>query len=183
MDDNEVNEHRYRFFIEKGLAIALEQDRVFITLFSAIIAGLTALVVYDKVSYWSSVFFLIAIALSVVGIAQTLMHMSFAAKVFLHYAALFGGTLPPNVIEQDQLSADRLQRNQKLAQNLYFNEILFAILSVGAAGFGLIVELWTKVLGVVPILIAGIVVLVVIGAVIQLHVRRNRSTQKIDADR
>lgn len=173
MDENEIAEHRYRFFTEKGISVALEQDRVFITLFTAIIAGLTALVVYDKVSYWSSAFFLVAIALSVFGIAQTLMHMSFTAKVLLHYAAFFGGDdQTPNVVEREPLTQQRLQRNQEYAQNLYFNEIVFLILAVVAAGLGLIWELWVKVLGIAPIVIAGFVVLFVIGYVVRSYVRR-----------
>jgi len=173
VDEHEITEHRYRFFTEKGISIALEQDRVFITLNTAIIAGLTALIVYDKVGYWSSAFFLLAIALSVLGIAQTLMHMSFTAKVLLHYAAIFGGDeQTPNVVEHEPLSIERLQRNQQYAQTFYFNEILFLILAVLAAGGGLIVELYMKVLAVIPIVIAGFVLLFIIGYVVRYHARK-----------
>lgn len=173
MDENEITEHRYRFFTEKGISIALEQDRVFITLYTAIIAGLTALVVYDKVGYWSSAFFLLATALSVLGIAQTLMHMSFTSKVLLHHAAYFDAETP-NVVEHEPLSIARLRRNQEYAQTFYFNEILFLILAVVAAGGGLIVELYLKVLAVVPIVMAGFLLLFVIGFVIRYHARKRQ---------
>lgn len=69
MDEHEILEQRYRFFVEKGVTIAMEQDRVFVTIFTAIIAGLLALVVYDKVGFWSGTLFLIADSMAVMGLA------------------------------------------------------------------------------------------------------------------
>lgn len=91
MDENEIREHRFRFFTEKGLDIALEQSKAFSALFTAVIAGLLALVVYDKVSFWSATLFLIADAMAVMGLAWNLLHMSYTSKLMLVYAAYFAG--------------------------------------------------------------------------------------------
>ena len=62
MDETEILEQRYRFFTEKGVQIAIDYSKTLTTLFTAIIAGLIALVTYQEVGFrpvcssWSPTF-------------------------------------------------------------------------------------------------------------------------------
>jgi hypothetical protein len=179
MDEHEIREQRYRFFAEKGISIAIEQDRVFVTIFTAIIAGLLALVVYDKVSFWSGTFFLIADAMAVMGLAFCLLHMAYTSKVMHAFAALFGGEeYVPNVlegIERTELAVKRLRAN---AQGAYAGQLYYLFLSVLAAGVGLAIDLWARVKAIGLVLAVSLVLLLIVGVTIRLRLRLRAPKQQ-----
>lgn len=178
MDENEIFEQRYRFFSEKGVSIAVEQDRVFVTIFTAIIAGLMALVVYDKVSFWSGTFFLIADVMAVMGLAFCLLHMAFTSKVMSAFAAFFGGEeYVPNVLEGVERTEDAVRRLRAQAQGAYSSQLVYLFLSVLAAGIGLAIELWPHIRAVGLVFAICIALLIVAGMTIRLFVRLR--TQRI----
>lgn len=169
MDEQEVLEHRYRFFVEQGISIGVQQDRVFVSLFTAIIAGLLALVVSNKVAFWSGTFFVIADVMAVMGLAFCLLHMAFTSKVMHAYAALFAGEeYVPNVLEAVENTEDAIRRLRASAQGAYSSQLAYLFLAVCAAGIGLAIELWPHVKAVGLVLAGAIVLLLVVGLTIRL---------------
>jgi hypothetical protein len=185
MDDQEILEQRYRFFAEKGVSIAMEQDRVFVTIFTAIIAGLMALVVYDKVAFWSGVFFLIADAMAVMGLAFCLLHMAFTSKVMHAFAALFAGEeYVPNILEGIEETEIAVKRLRAQAQGAYASQLAYLFLAVLAAGIGLAIELWPHVKAMGLVFAVSVVVLLIVGMTIRLrlHLRAlQRQSQSSEA--
>jgi hypothetical protein len=172
MDDQEILEHRYRFFVEKGVSIAMEQDRVFVTIFTAIIAGLLALVIYNKVGFWSGTFFLIADGMAVMGLAFCLLHMAFTSKVMHAFAALFGGEeYVPNVLEGIERTEHAVNRLRAYAQGAYASQLAYLFLCVLAAAIGLAIELWPYVKAMGLVFAVSVVLVAIVGMTIRL--RRN----------
>ncbi len=162
MKDKNLSEQRSQFYAEQGMRFALEHDKTLITLFTAIIAGLIALVVYDKVSFGSGIFFLVAAGCSVLGLGQTLLHMSFSSKT-LHLLSLFyaGDESVPDLIEGSKPTLEASQQNMKYAQMVYTSALVYLMLAVLFAGFGLAIELfqYIKVIGlVIALLLLSLIV-------------------------
>jgi len=88
MDDQEILEHRYRFFADRAATLAFDQDKTLVTLFTGIVAGLLALLVSKDVGFWSGLFFLMADLAAVTGLGVCLLHMAFSAKVMAALAKL-----------------------------------------------------------------------------------------------
>lgn len=173
MDDDEIREHRFRFFTEKGVEIALEQDKAFAALFTAVIAGLLALVVYQKVSFWSGTFFLVADALAIVGLAWNLLHMGYTAKLMLAFAAYFAGEEHvPNVVERLGKVTDVIPRTRVWAQRAYISQLVYLFLAVSAASIGLAIELWDYVRFAGMVIAIAFSVMIVGAATLGLFIRR-----------
>ena len=176
MDEQEIAEHRYRFFSEKALSLTLEHDKILVTLFTGIVAGLLALVVYGPVGFFSGVMFLISAGLSVAGLASCLLHMSVSAKALFSCAALFGGEdAVPNLVEGGKPTEQAIVDTLRLAQRCYSNQLFYLFAAVAAAGVGLAIELWIHVFA------AGIVVAVVLVlgiAVLSFVVIRRRASSR-----
>jgi hypothetical protein len=185
MDEQEILEQRYRFFVEKGISIAMEHDRVLVTLFTAIIAGLLALVVYEKVGFWSGTFFLIADVMAVMGLAFCLLHMAFTSKVMHAFAAFFGGEeCVPNVLEGIERTEDAVRRLRAYAQGAYSSQLGYLFLSVFAGGIGLAIELWPHVKAIGLVFGILVVILVIVGMSIRLRAQlRRMRPQRQQAER
>lgn len=164
MDEQDILEHRYRFFSEKGLQVTAEQDRALVTIFTSIVAGLLALVVSGKVAFWSGVFFLIAGGMAVMGLAWCLVHMAFTSKVLFLLAAQFGGDENvPNVAEGEISTEHAVRKARVAAQGAYASQLIYLLLAVAFSALGLAAELWPYVKAIGLILGAGLIVLLVIG--------------------
>jgi len=168
MDEQEICEYRYRFFIEKSCEIALEHDKVLVTLFTGIVAGIVALVVSDKVSYWSGVLFLLGAATAVLGLGFCLLHMAFSSKVMALYAALFGGDeYVPHLIEREISTARALSRNRAWVERCYINQLVYLFISVATCALGLGVELWPIVKGIWAVLVIVVLIAFVAGMILR----------------
>ncbi len=142
MDDREILEHRYRFFAEKGVVFAFEQDKILVTLFTGIVAGLLALLVARDVGFWSALFFLTA----VVGLGVCLLHMAFGAKVMTLLSALFGGEANvPNLVMREEPTQHALSKNRLFAQMCYAGQLLCLFWSVFMGAIGILFMLWRVV--------------------------------------
>jgi len=143
MDEYEAREHRYRFFSEKGATLAFEQDKILVTLYTGIVAGLVALLVSQEVGFWSAVLFLIADLSAVVGLGTCLLHMAFSAKVMGLLAAMFGGEENvPNLVAQEEPTVHALNRNRLYAQMCYTSQLGCLFWSVLFAALGILSMLW-----------------------------------------
>lgn len=162
MDETEILEHRYRFFVEKGVQVAIDYSKTLTTLFTAIIAGLITLVTYQNVGFWAGVFFLAADILAVLGLAYCLAHMSMSSKLMSTYAALFGGEENvPNLLLGDEATEQALHRFHRHVQHCHFSQLMYLFLTVLVAAVGLATMLWDQVrmIGLlVGLLIAAVLV-------------------------
>lgn len=165
MDEHELNEHRYRFFSEKHLELAFEQDKILVTLFTGVVAGLLALLVSSSVGFWGSLFFMIADLSAIVGVATCLLHMAFSAKVMGLLAARFvGDENVPNLVAREEPTEHALKKNQVFAQLCYAGQLLCLFWAVFFAGVGVVCLVW-DVVGLIGLLVglvfaAGLVVAV-----------------------
>ncbi len=146
MDGQEVLEHRYRFFAEKGVELAAEQDRVLVTLFTGIIAGLVALLVSKEVGYWAALYFLLSEGAAVVGLGMCLMHMAFSSKVMSLYAAYFAGDEDvPNLLAGSESTKLALAKSSAFAQLFYSGQLTCLFWSALFAGLGIAVLVWSTI--------------------------------------
>jgi len=146
VDDSEIAEHRYRFFAEKSVDLLLEYDKILVTVFSAIIAGILTLLVSKTVGVVSSILFILANLSAAVGMAMCLLHMVFAAKVLGLFSAHFAGEENvPSLVSCDEPTQTALNRNRVLAQvcfagqfNCLFWAVVFSALGVVALAWSVI---------------------------------------------
>ncbi|HEY5311534.1 MAG TPA: hypothetical protein VIK18_03410 [Pirellulales bacterium] len=155
MDDEEISEHRYRFFSEKGVELAFEQDKILITLFTGIVAGLVALLVAKRVGFWGALCFLNAELSAVIGLGTCLMHMAFSAKVMALFAAVFGGDENvPNLIHGEELTTHALTKNRAFAQLCYTGQLMCLFWAALFAALGVVAVVW-DVIGWAGIIVAS----------------------------
>ena len=163
MDEDEILEQRYRFFTEKGVSLAADYNKMLSTLFTAIIAGLIALVAYQRAGFWSGVFFLAADAFAVLGLAHCLIHMGLSSKLMSAYAALFGGAQSvPRVLVGEETTEAAIRRLTRYAQHCHLCQMFYLFLAALVAGMGLAAMLWSQIrmsgFVLAGVLTAGIVV-------------------------
>ena len=114
-----------------------------VTLFTGIVAGLLALLVYKDVGFWSGLFFLLAALSAVVGLGICLFHMAFSAKVMLALAAMFGGeTNVPNLIIREEPTIHALKKNRLYAQMCYVGQLTCLFWAVFFAALGVLSLVW-----------------------------------------
>jgi hypothetical protein len=143
MDEQEIREQRYRFFSDRGATLIFEQDKMLITLFTGIVAGLLALLVSKEVGFWSGLFFLLAALSSVVGLGICLFHMAFSAKVMFTLAATFGGeNNVPNLIIREEPTVHALKKNRLYAQMCYIGQLTCLFWAVFFAALGVLSLVW-----------------------------------------
>jgi hypothetical protein len=143
MDEREVLEQRYRFFSDRGATLAFEQDKMLVTLFTGIVAGLLALLVSKDVGFWSGIFFLLAALSAVVGLSVCLLHMAFSAKVMLALAAMFGGEANvPNLVVREEPTIHALNKNRLHAQMCYVSQLTCLFWAVFFAASGVLSLVW-----------------------------------------
>jgi hypothetical protein len=186
MDEQEICEHRYRFFSEKGVEIAFEQDKILVTLFTGIVAGLVALLVAKQVGFWSGLCFLIADLCAVVGLGMCLLHMAFSAKVMVLLAALFAGEESvPNLIAREEPTPHAVRKNRVFAQVCYAGQLACLFWSVFFAGLGVVALAWNIVgwcgLAVAVIFTVALIVTVVRPLVAVYRMARNAFAQHENA--
>jgi hypothetical protein len=161
-NNREILEQRYRFFAEKAAQLAFEQDKILVTLFTGIVAGLLALLVSKQVGFWSGLCFLIADLSAVVGLGTCLLHMAFSAKVMGLLAAMFGGEEKvPNLVAREEPTEHALNKNRLFAQMCYAGQLMCLFWSVTFAGLGVLALVWDTVgwlgLGIGLVFPAGLV--------------------------
>lgn len=167
MDEQEVQEHRYRFFAEKGAQLAFDQDKILVTLLTGIIAGLLALLVSQKFGFWTAVAFLIADLSAVVGLGACLLHMGFSSKVMSLLAAKFGGEANvPNLVAREEPTDHALRKNLLFAQMCYASQLGCLFWSVLFAALGVVTMLW-PVVGWCGLLLAFVFVVGLVIAVLR----------------
>jgi len=181
MDQEEIIEHRYRFFAEQGVALTIEHTKTFITLFTAIIAGLIVLVLDRKVGYWTGVFFLAASFMALWGVAFSVLHLNFAAKLMLLYAAYFASEdETPNILEPAKPTLDQIRKIKQYSQNAFVSQITKMFFTVFFAVVGLSILLWDQVEITGLILAAFMMLTILLALFFGIWLRRYR-VQKQDA--
>ncbi|MFH1922817.1 MAG: hypothetical protein ABIP48_23385 [Planctomycetota bacterium] len=183
MDEQDIYEYRYRFFLEKSTQVALDHDKVLVTLFTGIIAGVVTLVVSGNVSYWSAVFFLITAGLALMGLGFCLLHMAFTAKVMALYAAVFGGDeFVPHLIEGEIATVEALVRTHSWVQRCYSSQLAYLFISALAGVAALAIELWRYVAGIGLIVAFVLLGLIAMGVVIRIWIRPKEFSQRREAE-
>lgn len=174
MDEQELNEHRYRFFSEKHVELAFEQDKILVTLYTGVVAGLVALLVSSTVGFWAALSFMLADLSAIVGLASCLLHMAFSAKVLGLLAAMFAGEdTVPNLVAREEPTEHALKKNQIFAQICYASQLMCLFWSVFFAGIGLVCMVW-DVVGIIGLLVGLLFVAALVVAMFRplVHVYR-----------
>ena len=95
-------------------------DRLMVTLFSGLIAGIALLLLKQEVSPWVGGLLFVALGMFVLGIGHTLLHITFHNKMLLLLEALVNGTEHvPNMIEREEPTVTAYVRMQRYAQRAY----------------------------------------------------------------
>ena len=156
-------------YFEKATDQVAAFDRLMVTLFSGLIAGLSLLLLKEEVSWWVGGFLFVAMAMFVLGIGHTLLHITFHNKMLLLLEALVNGTEQvPNVIEHEEPTAVAYARMQAYAQRAYLGQLLYMFLGIAIAALAVVLRLWAYSWRAGVIL--AIIVAVVLGAAIAVRV-------------
>lgn len=146
MDEQDIREHRYRFFSEKGVQIAFEQDKLLVTLFTGVLAAVVALVVKEQLGFITTLCFLLTGFSALIGLASCLMHLAFSAKVMALFAAQFVGEEDvPNLIAREEPTAQALAKNRAFAQLCYSGQLLCLFWAAFFATLGVVGIAWGAV--------------------------------------
>ncbi len=118
-------------------------DRLMVTLFSGLIAGISLLLLKQEVSGWVGGFLLVSLGMFVLGIGHSLLHITFHNKMLLLLEALVNDTEHvPNMIEREEPTTKAYLRMQAYAQRAYTGQILYLFLGVVIAAVAVILRLW-----------------------------------------
>jgi ascorbate-specific PTS system EIIC-type component UlaA len=118
-------------------------DRLMVTLFSGLIAGIALLLLRQEVSAWVGGFLLVSLGMFVLGIGHALLHITFHNKMLLLLEALVNGTEHvPNMIEREEPTTKAYLRMQTYAQRAYTGQILYLFLGVVIAAVAVVLRLW-----------------------------------------
>lgn len=146
MDEQDIREHRYRFFSEKGVQIAFEQDKLLVTLFTGVLAAVVALVVKEELGFFTTLCFLLTGFSALIGLASCLLHLAFSAKVMALFAAQFIGEEDvPNLIAREEPTLQALAKNRAFAQLAYSGQLLCLFWAGFFATSGVVGLVWRAV--------------------------------------
>jgi len=158
MKEDEIREQRWRLYTEKGLTVSLDHDKILVTIFTGIIAGLVALVVSGKVGPASGTLFLAATGIAVLGLGFCVLHMAYIGRsVYLQAAQVAGEKEVDNIIGGKDPTDAVLAHNRSFAQMCFSRQLVCLFLSVAFAALGFACLFYVHV-GLWGLLIAGIVV-------------------------
>ncbi len=158
MNEQDIYEHRYRFFSEKSVGLAVDDSKTLISLFTGIIAGLLALLISKEVGFWSALFFLLSDLSAVVGLGICLLHMSFSSTVMGLYAAMFAGEENvPNFTARVEPTIHAIKKFKAYAQLCYASQLTCLFWAVLFASFGIGSLVW-HVVGWIGFLTGGLFV-------------------------
>ena len=130
-------------YFGKALDLVASFDRLLVSLYTALIAGIIVLLIHEEVSLWVGAPLVIALILFILGIGHTLLHMAFTSKVLLQVEALANGTkVVPNVVEEDEPTLKALARNKAYAQRCYSSQLIYLFLGVTSSAFAVVFRLW-----------------------------------------
>ncbi len=130
-------------FFEQATEQVGHSDRMMVTLFSGLIAGTVLLLLKEEVSPWVGGFLFVALAMFVLGIGHTLLHITFHQKMLLLLEALVNGTKHvPNPVESEEPTVQAYTRIQIYAQRAYSGQLLYLFLGVTVAAIGVVGRLW-----------------------------------------
>lgn len=118
-------------------------DRLMVTLFSGLIAGIALLLLKQEVSPWVGGFLLVSLGMFVLGIGHTLLHIVFHNKMLILLETLVNGTEHvPSLIEREEPTTKAYLRMQAYAQRAYTGQILYLFLGVVVAAVAVVLRLW-----------------------------------------
>lgn len=129
----------------KGSDLTAMLDRHLISLYTALITGLSFLLFTQaaQLGKWSGAFFLISLVLFVFGIAHSLLHVTFHAKLLLLMERIVEGTeVVPNMLDGQEPTDDAFLRNQAYSQTAFFGQLLYFLIGVVLAMIGTVIHLW-----------------------------------------
>ena len=130
-------------YFGKATDLMSSYDRLLVSLYSSLIAGVILLLLYKQVSAWVGAFFLLALVLFIFGIAHTLLHMTFHTKMLLAMEAMINGTdYVPNAVEGEEPTAKAYARMQRNAQRAYTGQLYYLLFGVLFGGVAVVVHLW-----------------------------------------
>lgn len=148
-------------FFEKGNDLLVSHDRLFASLYSALIGGLFVLLIKEDLTTASTVLLSLSAACLVYGLAYTLIHIKLHCSLLFVLGLLVDGVdSTPNLIGADATPAT-FQRLRRSAQLAFENELLFLFLGVSLAGLAVFAELaprigWWLALPVLAMIWAGV---------------------------
>jgi hypothetical protein len=118
-------------FFDKSVELIASFDRLMVTIYSALIAGIVLALIKEDVSFWIIAPLFLALACFVIGIAHTLLHVTFMTRLLLLAEALANGTeVVPNVIADDERTWQAYSRNQRYAQRSYASQLIYLLLGM-----------------------------------------------------
>jgi len=139
-DDVTIPEANY---FDKATDLASLFDRLMVSVYSALIAGTSVLLLRHQVSAWTGAFLVAALVMFVFGIGHTLLHIAFHTKMLLALEALVNGTEHvPNAIEGHESTVKAYARMQSNAQRAYAGQLYYLFLGVLCGGVGVVVHMW-----------------------------------------
>ena len=130
-------------YFEKAIDLASSYDRLLVSLYSALIAGIVVLLLHEEVSLWVGGALFAALCLFVMGIGHTLLHMAFTTKLLFLAEALVKGTeIVPNVIEEEEPTVEAYARNQAYAQRSYASQLFYLLFGMSFGAVAVVIRLW-----------------------------------------
>jgi len=155
-------------YFEKAIELAASFDRLLVSLYSALIAGIVVLLLHEEVSLWVGGPLFVALVLFVLGIGHTLVHMGFMSKLLLLAEALVNGTeVIPNPVEQDERTLEVYARNQAYAQRSCSSQLIYLLLGMGFGAVAMVIRFWEYAWrGGVVVLIVAVAAVIVVALII-----------------
>ncbi|UUO07888.1 hypothetical protein M4951_06125 [Blastopirellula sp. J2-11] len=154
-------------YFDKSIELVASFDRLMVTLFSALIAGITVMLLKQEVSLWVGASLLLALVSFSLGIGHTLLHVTFTSKMLLLAETLANNTqLVPNAIEGGEPTPHAFARNQAYAQRSFTSQLVFMMIGISFAAISIVIRLWEYAWRAGVIGLAILVVILVIAAMI-----------------
>lgn len=130
-------------FFVKSIEVMASFDRLMVTLFSTLIAGITALLIQENVTFWISAPLVLAGACFGIGLLHTLLHVSSMSKMLLLAESLANGIeVVPQALYVEEHTAQALFRTQAYAQRSFASQLVHLLLGTFFATIGAVVHLW-----------------------------------------
>jgi hypothetical protein len=144
-------------YLEKATEQDGHFDRMMVTLYSGVIAGLTLFLLRQQVCARAGGLLLVSLGMFVLGVGHTLLHITFHSKMQLLLEGLINRTEHvPNMLEREEPTGRAYGRMQAYAQRAYLGQLLYLFLGVVIASVAVVVHLWAYSwrAGVVPAILA-----------------------------
>jgi hypothetical protein len=130
-------------FFVKSIEVMASFDRLMVTLFSTLIAGIVALLIQENVTFWISAPLVLAGACFGIGLFHTLLHISSMSKMLLLAEWLANGTeVVPQALNVEDHTFPALLRTQAYAQRAFASQLVHLLLGTFFAAIGAVVHLW-----------------------------------------